>query len=144
MYLISQVYAAQPREGTETCIRQCTSPRARCGLCSSTPRGDGNCAFPRTTTWRTRCMVYAAQPREGTETRRQKRRGEPTATAGLCTPTPRGDGKRPQPHASFPTLGARSNSLLRDSRAHDGTPPCPNPVVVSRVQHKSSFLMDLW
>ena len=38
-----RVYAAQPREGTET---PSTTPgdrrRLRSGLCSSTPRGDGN------------------------------------------------------------------------------------------------------
>ena len=65
-----QVYAAQPREGTET--RPAPTPLGarsyQSGLCSSTPRGDGN--------WTCTCTslpslstVYAAQPREGTETR---------------------------------------------------------------------------
>ena len=90
-----EVYAAQPREGTETkdprnvnnivalrglCSstprgdgnfgRAASSPlRFPCGLCSSTPRGDGN---PRRVRHQfvTNCdTVYAAQPREGTETR---------------------------------------------------------------------------
>ena len=64
------VYAAQPREGTETRFRHqdhmCTVDLW--GLCSSTPRGDGNPAkgaFPLTIN---SIEVYAAQPREGTET----------------------------------------------------------------------------
>ena len=38
------VYAAQPREGTETCGRAGRTPTrpSHPGLCSSTPRGDGN------------------------------------------------------------------------------------------------------
>ena len=63
-----RVYAAQPREGTETTHHQLRagSQQSR-GLCSSTPRGDGNtrkffCRY----SWL--YMVYAAQPREGTET----------------------------------------------------------------------------
>ena len=39
-----QVYAAQPREGTET-FRSESSIRHIDGLCSSTPRGDGNNAM---------------------------------------------------------------------------------------------------
>ena len=89
-----KVYAAQPREGTETtllcklCCRwtysrfmQLNPARGRkldlgqhgatghdVGLCSSTPRGDGNKhgSLRRKLSF---CKVYAAQPREGTETR---------------------------------------------------------------------------
>ena len=89
-----RVYAAQPREGTET-PAPCTCSRTRPpGLCSSTPRGDGNTArmeersggallrFMQLNPARGRKLtpwarsghdctsqVYAAQPREGTETR---------------------------------------------------------------------------
>ena len=89
----SEVYAAQPREGTET---RCCEPIALAsptpGLCSSTPRGDGNTTLLVMSGWllshkfmqlnpargrkrpgRLRGVdvetcVYAAQPREGTET----------------------------------------------------------------------------
>ena len=66
-----KVYAAQPREGTETvqdlgAIKCFLSP----GLCSSTPRGDGNQARVDRSRVEAR-QVYAAQPREGTETRQQ-------------------------------------------------------------------------
>ena len=67
-YLAPTVYAAQPREGTETkkslaCIRI------------------------------HRLWVYAAQPREGTETRDNKRLHKPgRCEKGLCSSTPRGDG----------------------------------------------------
>ena len=85
------------------------------GLCSSTPRGDGNCQ--NLTHHLRNTSVYAAQPREGTETpnhnapkvgsRRARfmqlnpARGRKRATyssakdlicLGLCSSTPRGDG----------------------------------------------------
>ena len=114
-----QVYAAQPREGTETWHYPCRIEIIiMVGLCSSTPRGDGNyVSLPCLplcnrlwfmqlnpargrkrpnpfSAWSARMIarVYAAQPREGTETRRSwtshLRRGLP----GLCSSTPRGDG----------------------------------------------------
>ena len=47
--LAHAVYAAQPREGTETCSpRGPPSAGVRPGLCSSTPRGDGNKNVPTT------------------------------------------------------------------------------------------------
>ena len=63
------VYAAQPREGTETrvvlwayiCV-------GILGLCSSTPRGDGNNLLAVILRDLLVETVYAAQPREGTET----------------------------------------------------------------------------
>ena len=69
LHIYSTVYAAQPREGTETpagqgLLGECIGK----GLCSSTPRGDGNDApigLWLTVSFR---KVYAAQPREGTET----------------------------------------------------------------------------
>ena len=70
LFPIIAVYAAQPREGTETVeLRVVYMYRGHLGLCSSTPRGDGNTTdsnreIPRVS------PVYAAQPREGTETRR--------------------------------------------------------------------------
>ena len=64
------VYAAQPREGTETGLASLgVVVDLLPGLCSSTPRGDGNCmAYHYTHS--SYVEVYAAQPREGTETRR--------------------------------------------------------------------------
>ena len=63
------VYAAQPREGTETSSASTAPFLPFClGLCSSTPRGDGNCFGDRRGHDKWRELVYAAQPREGTET----------------------------------------------------------------------------
>ena len=112
------VYAAQPREGTETPAPVETKALVSAiGLCSSTPRGDGNSPIGRirtdiTTIWfmqlnpaRGRkhqarnfiihhCFfrVYAAQPREGTETYLVFCGGAGTHKPGLCSSTPRGDG----------------------------------------------------
>ena len=62
-----RVYAAQPREGTETIFDIIhNSLNLTFGLCSSTPRGDGNESLKED--WLTTDVVYAAQPREGTET----------------------------------------------------------------------------
>ena len=63
------VYAAQPREGTETLNLIANLGRNEAfGLCSSTPRGDGNTSIGRVILQPH--VVYAAQPREGTETYR--------------------------------------------------------------------------
>ena len=88
-----KVYAAQPREGTETqalChhsridylgfmqlnpargrkqrqYQRCETWQYR-GLCSSTPRGDGNFCYIVQVAYVFKLQVYAAQPREGTET----------------------------------------------------------------------------
>ena len=63
------VYAAQPREGTETSHHfHSTSYQSWVGLCSSTPRGDGNKLSLSAETVSYSTKVYAAQPREGTET----------------------------------------------------------------------------
>ena len=65
----SMVYAAQPREGTETqCNRAGSLPHVHIGLCSSTPRGDGNFKNNSSALALNCRLVYAAQPREGTET----------------------------------------------------------------------------
>ena len=64
-----EVYAAQPREGTETFLVFARSPNnAFYGLCSSTPRGDGNTIVYTSPLRDVIVSVYAAQPREGTET----------------------------------------------------------------------------
>ena len=60
------VYAAQPREGTETMKLTTTLARLVAGLCSSTPRGDGNQTGP---------AYHACRDIQG-----------------LCSSTPRGDG----------------------------------------------------
>ena len=49
------------------------------GLCSSTPRGDGNSKTTRNTKLKAVAAVYAAQPREGTETP-LRARGSPPVT----------------------------------------------------------------
>ena len=89
-----EVYAAQPREGTETRDKvvlrilknsrrfmqlnpargrklgnkQRAKRQAPRGLCSSTPRGDGNSLLASLSWAFSSSTVYAAQPREGTET----------------------------------------------------------------------------
>ena len=86
------------------------------GLCSSPPRGDGNCEIPQSPYYRLQglcsspprgdgnryyralvddaksTMVYTAQPREGTETRTSPLRCRQPLRPGLCSSTPRGDG----------------------------------------------------
>ena len=64
-----EVYAVQPREGTETTPCRLGYDYRRSGLCSSTPRGDGNSGILSKEGSQTN-LVYAAQPREGTETER--------------------------------------------------------------------------
>ena len=136
------VYAAQPREGTETSKLTLFQLKVHQGLCSSTPRGDGNFLMNGTSiapgklswfmqlnpargrklfykedgggrTYRGLCSstprgdgndarhvpvlvhlleVYAAQPREGTETNPQLGDILLNDGHGLCSSTPRGDG----------------------------------------------------
>ena len=63
------VYAAQPREGTETRTQELPDLQyTQLGLCSSTPRGDGNVPVDYLGASFRISLVYAAQPREGTET----------------------------------------------------------------------------
>ena len=113
------VYAAQPREGTETVmLSTLTIACVVDGLCSSTPRGDGNSFASAVGSTLRSIVVYAAQPREGTETniadcgtgeniirfmqlnpargRKPKQTGEimHTCNHGLCSSTPRGDGNK--------------------------------------------------
>ena len=179
----SLVYAAQPREGTETDYEitlekddlnrfmQLNPARGRKllglwlttqglddGLCSSTPRGDGNIR-PRSGTFRATRGLCSSTPRgdgnfdnaksdivsssaqfmQLNPARGRKLRSVdtwclPAMRCGLCTPTPRGDGKRPQPHASFPTLGAWSSSRSARPRRHSSMPkPCcrlPRPTQI--------------
>ena len=65
------------------------------GLCSSTPRGDGNSHHPLPFLLEHPPVVYAAQPREGTETNKV---GDvyKLNQQGLCSSTPRGDGNASQ------------------------------------------------
>ena len=64
------------------------------GLCSSTPRGDGNKPCLYVSPWATYKLVYAAQPREGTETAHDLVISVKDIEHGLCSSTPRGDGNR--------------------------------------------------
>ena len=113
------VYAAQPREGTETGnLRRdktlnsarfmqlnpargrkpmqnlAQAPNGLLGLCSSTPRGDGNRSLTPVSKACVIAVVYAAQPREGTETHELLRRILHRDAIGLCSSTPRGDGNK--------------------------------------------------
>ena len=87
------VYAAQPREGTETdFVLIAYAANTFVGLCSSTPRGDGNSNHPPNESAESNALVYAAQPREGTETEDLYKGSEAYEGHGLCSSTPRGDG----------------------------------------------------
>ena len=76
------------------------SPPSAAGLCSSTPRGDGNTRRPQEGQNSHPYVVYAAQPREGTETPPRGRIGSPSSILGLCSSTPRGDGNWASSHMS--------------------------------------------
>ena len=65
---LEEVYAAQPREGTETLTIILVGFHTK------------------------RVLVYAAQPREGTETLADLKSVDCVETHGLCSSTPRGDG----------------------------------------------------
>ena len=89
---LKRVYAAQPREGTETRLRKLKQIYLEHGLCSSTPRGDGNSSSSTGYSASVTTLVYAAQPREGTETQSLNRLNPNSRLYGLCSSTPRGDG----------------------------------------------------
>ena len=72
-----------------------TSDAKSKGLCSSTPRGDGN-EKVKNYAKISFSTVYAAQPRKGTETRRRCFVVIATQVWGLCSSTPRGDGNSPR------------------------------------------------
>ena len=114
---ISPVYAAQPREGTETQPKnQASDARTKRFMQLNPARGrkrdipiiscPKDCiwvyaAQPREGTetsshsvdeWDEGALVYAAQPREGTETTTSITSQSSTSCHGLCSSTPRGDG----------------------------------------------------
>ena len=140
------VYAAQPREGTETGQGNnhregklnglCSStPRgdgnsrqyfasyahARLGLCSSTPRGDGNSVSssqPSTGI----SSVYAAQPREGTETAATRRPSSRVTSLRFMQLNPaRG---RKLSSESLPKLFSRAMGLCSSTPRGDGNICC--------------------
>ena len=87
------VYAAQPREGTETQPGKLSNPsEGFSGLCSSTPRGDGN----KSAAWSR--VIPATQSRfmQLNPARGRKLEGDQPGNTvtfyGLCSSTPRGDG----------------------------------------------------
>ena len=65
---VYKVYAAQPREGTETCLSAILSPSSMCWVYAAQPR-EGTETTPYNAPNSVAPKVYAAQPREGTETR---------------------------------------------------------------------------
>ena len=86
------VYAAQPREGTETgsILIDLKKARQYLGFMQLNPargRKPNREGRPHSE----QSQVYAAQPREGTETMRSRGNGR-VSLPGLCSSTPRGDG----------------------------------------------------
>ena len=89
-YLPISVYAAQPREGTETSALESLSGAI--------------------------ILVYAAQPREGTETQSPITSAAYSNKVGLCSSTPRGDGNmaRPPEDRTSPESGLCSSTPRGD------------------------------
>ena len=130
------------------------------GLCSSTPRGDGNpcheLSLPLFVVFRFMQLNPARGRKRDCEVVKQE-----INHYGLCSSTPRGDGNlmmvilwgvrlrfmqlnpargRKRAHAPLSGHGA-----AHDLYAHDDTPPCSSPVAAPHAQHISSFLMGgLW
>ena len=89
---LSRFMQLNPARGRKPAHGVVHGPGNRKGLCSSTPRGDGN-DFMHSVAWRgPGAEVYAAQPREGTETPRRRANNRNAPAVGLCSSTPRGDG----------------------------------------------------
>ena len=84
----SPVYAAQPREGTETCH---VSSLCRPGLCSSTPRGDGNDDDPVRHDATIARRFMQLNPARGRKHAKSCTSSQ-WPNNGLCSSTPRGDG----------------------------------------------------
>ena len=85
------VYAAQPREGTETNAWQPRmTPSSSRGLCSSAPRGDGNKIGTKAPTALT-ARFMQLNPARGRKLVERPAAAIPRG-AGLCSSTPRGDG----------------------------------------------------
>ena len=92
------VYAAQPREGTETRTVSSHSWRHnKNGLCSSTPRGDGNTRYIQDLPLGNGSGLCSSTPRGDGNLLCQVRRTIPLSRLGLCSSTPRGDGNRSDP-----------------------------------------------
>ena len=86
------VYAAQPREGTETCELITQILRIVLGLCSSTPRGDGNRRYASLTQGTTTYTWFMQlNPARGRKLKRDAFSVH-AFFVGLCSSTPRGDG----------------------------------------------------
>ena len=158
-HVTSTVYAAQPREGTETEAQlilnardwqgfmQLNPARGRklfdnavsacrvclLGLCSSTPRGDGNDHYPRHEWQDSLRKVYAAQPREGTETYMRPDFLMTSHGPGLCSSTPRGDGNVYRLRSSATTPHGLCSSTPRG----DGNSPRTSPSW--RLRHMSVY-----
>ena len=133
------VYAAQPREGTETRRSRCLLvTRCRSGFMQLNPaRGRKLLTIPRPMRI-SMIAVYAAQPREGTETAHSS----PSRLSGRSSRFMQLTPARGRKRAHAPLSG---HGAALDLYAHDDTPPCSSPVAASHAQHISSFLMGgLW
>ena len=104
------------------------------GLCSSTPRGDGN-PFRGGGFKIIFSLVYAAQPREGTETRLLRSFPRGLYRRGLCSSTPRGDGNR---GICLDVLAVSYRGLCSSTPRGDG-----NIYMSEQVQHDDVRFMQL-
>ena len=85
-----RVYAAQPREGTETWSMTRTLSTSQPGLCSSTPRGDGNLTVYLSSLQPMQTGLCSSTPRgDGNSSENPRFQ---LLMSGLCSSTPRGDG----------------------------------------------------
>ena len=128
--IYGKVYAAQPREGTET-YHQSPFPagRRRVRFMQLNPaRGRKPCYSHRTTP-KSHDSAYAAQPREGTETRTETLpilTWDASDEYGLCSSTPRGDGND-SPFPSFPTKKRFMQLNPARGRKREGRPYAKQP-----------------
>ena len=132
---ISMVYAAQPREGTETSFPPLTrSGHNDPGLCSSTPRGDGNHPQMVELMTKIRDGLCSSTPRgDGNQTAELV--GRSSAISGLCSSTPRGDG-----NMKLTTTEARLvASMVYAAQPREGTETPLSPLPIS-LAHTYRFM----
>ena len=101
------VYAAQPREGTETSTQPTRGKNQQHhGLCSSTPRGDGNKKLCTPLPNRAYQGLCSSTPR-GDGNRDVAVNHALNSFIGLCSSTPRGDGNNCSATACLTDLASR-------------------------------------
>ena len=122
--------SSTPRgDGNHSQLASSCSSRSN-GLCSSTPRGDGNNSILDEISSISNLKVYAAQPREGTETSTDVNTSLNCIEIGLCSSTPRGDGNGEEAcHPPPPAEGFMQLNPARGRKLVNGIVYCPGPLI---------------